>query len=147
MKSVLRTTKVFGVALLALAASFSASPARAAGETLSSKLTLPVEARFGSATLPAGEYTLAIETVGGQKLVSLRGNGKTAISLAIDAEPSPVSDRDQLTLVQDGDGYVVSAVSVGSLGLTLHYAPSHSGPSMSARAKKSSMQGAGSNAK
>lgn len=147
MKSVHGFTKIFGVALLALAASLSASPARAGGDTLSSKLTLPVETRFGSAILPAGDYTLVVETLGGQKVLSLRGNGKTAISLAIDAEASPVSDHDQLTLVQDGDGYVVSAVSVGSLGLTFHYAASHSGASMSARARKSSMHGSGSNAK
>ncbi len=144
MRLIQNMTRVFSMAVLALAASFFGSPVRAASGALSSKLTLPSETRFGSASLPAGDYTLVVDTLGGQKVLSLRGNDRSAVSLAIYAEESTLSDRDELTLVQDGDGYVVSAVRIGSLGLTFHYAPSQSREERMARAK-ASMQDSVSN--
>lgn len=144
MKSVKRFTKVLSVGLLAMGAFLSSSPARAGSDH---KLTLPVEARFGKAILPPGDYTLVIDSKSVEPLVYLRGDHKSVMALPVYAEAAGPSTEDQLTLVKNGDGYAVSAIRVASLGLTFHYAASQPEMNQSARAEKANQQDSASAAK
>jgi hypothetical protein len=80
------------------------------------KFTLPVETHWGAATLPAGDYTFAL-----QSRLYIQGQGVSAIIQATTADQKVVSERPQLNLVDIADVQTVQTFEAPELGLTFIY--------------------------
>ena len=102
----------------------SAIPAVA--QEASGKFTLAKEVRWGSAVLPAGEYTYSLEHQSGQVLFVRNTNGRAnAIVLVKSASLINNSERDRLVLQRSGDDWFVSSMVITNLGQQLSFgAPS-----------------------
>lgn len=113
-----------------LALAFILSPALGRAQNYNGTFTLPFEAKWGSAVLPAGDYTLSLregDTFAGYT-VFLRGEGKNAIILPVTTtNQKGESSHSKLILVSTGGRYVVRSVEVAELGLTLDYHVAKSG--------------------
>lgn len=120
MKSIRNLKLVNNVALVALALSFSASLGKAQN-AFEGKFTLPFEARWGSAVLPAGDYTFTLPSTAAPYLLYVRGEGKAAIVLTSAADTKAISDHSQLTIVDAGGEHFIRMLEAGPLGLTFDY--------------------------
>ena len=104
-----------------LAICFNAGFANA--QTVAGKFTLPFEAHWGQATLPAGDYSFRLESgTGGTVLVS-RGTKNVAYIMEQGYSIGP-SDGMSLTVVRNSAGNTVSALNLPGIGKVLHYVPS-----------------------
>jgi len=114
--------KMLFAALTAL--TLSAVPAVAQDAT--GKFTLAKEVRWGSAVLPAGEYTYSLEHQTGQVLFVRNTNGRAnAIVLIKSASLANDREHDRLVLQRSGDDWFVSSMVISNLGQVLSFgAPS-----------------------
>jgi hypothetical protein len=84
---------------------------------------LPVEAQWGQVVLPAGEYSFTLDhgTVGG--IVTLREETGRAVGYIRSAgtDDRQTFDRSELVLVLSGGNYIVRAVRLADLGITIEY--------------------------
>jgi len=127
--------KVFGKlqfirSVAALAAAFVLAPVLAHAQQYHGKFTLPFEARWGNAVLPAGDYTLWMRSGYATEgyAVFLRGEGKNAIVLPVTTtNPKEESSQSKLILVNTGGRYAVRSFEVAELGLTFNYHVAKSG--------------------
>ena len=103
------------LALCALAASGNAQNA------YQGKFTLAVETRWGSVTLPAGDYTFTLPSNSAPYRFYIQGQGVTAIIQAITADQRVASGRPQLNLVDIADEYTVQTFDAPDLGVTFTY--------------------------
>jgi hypothetical protein len=121
----LRTTRVLKlpnqIALVALALCATAVLGKSQ-DTYQGKFTLPFEAHWAGATLPAGEYTISIPTVTTSYLLYVRGQGKSAIIMAAASNTKAVSDQSHLTIVSTGGHEAITSLEAGQLGMTFDYA-------------------------
>jgi hypothetical protein len=85
------------------------------------KFTLAVETHWGSATLPAGDYTFALPPNGAPYRLYIQGKGVSAIIQAVAAEQGVVSERPQLNVVDIADVHTVQAFEAPELGVTFTY--------------------------
>jgi hypothetical protein len=109
--------RLLGLALLA--ACFNAGHASA--QVFQGKFTLPFEARWGQATLPAGDYSFTLDSVSTNCALRLR-NGKNTVALILaQAQDKKHSGRAELSVV----GGTVRALSLPEIGMVLEYAPQH----------------------
>jgi len=107
-----------GIVLAAAALSFSAVQVHAQA-TYHGKFTLPVEAHWGAAVLPAGEYTFTMASSATPYVLYVRGEKASAIVLASAAETSAEPKRSELTLMSSGGVKYVRSLAAPDLGLTL----------------------------
>ncbi len=117
--------------LFAVLAVLTLSTIPAVAQEASGKFTLAKEVRWGSAVLPAGEYTYALEHQTGQVLFVRNTNGRAnAIVLVKSASLVNEGERDRLVLQRNGDDWFVSSMVITNLGQVLSFgAPStHSEP-------------------
>jgi hypothetical protein len=84
------------------------------------KFTLPVETHWGSATLPAGDYTFAVPSASAQYRLYIRGQRSNFIIPAVTAETA-TPQHAQLNLVEIADVYTVQTFDAPELGLTFTY--------------------------
>jgi hypothetical protein len=110
-------TKV-GVAALALGALGTSANAQNAYQ---GKFTLPFETHWGSATLPAGDYTFVIPSASSDYRIYIRGAQVNAIVRATSSDDRGVSDHAQLNLVNIADGQTVQTFDAPELGRTFVY--------------------------
>jgi hypothetical protein len=116
-----RHLKLFGklgwaaLALGALAASGNAQ------NVYQGKFTLPFETHWGSATLPAGDYTFTLPSNTAPYRLYIQGQGVSAIIQAATADQGVVSERSQLNLVDIADAHTVQAFEAPELGVTFTY--------------------------
>jgi hypothetical protein len=109
--------RFFGLALLA--ACFNAGLARA--QVFQGKFSLPFEARWGQATLPAGDYSFKLDNTSGTCMLRVyRGRDGVGMIMA-QASDKASSDRAQLTVVRG----TVRALNLPQIGIVLNYAPHH----------------------
>src|SRR6266481_5560277 len=108
-----------GVAALALGALATTGNAQNAYQ---GKFTLAVETHWGSATLPAGDYTFALPSNNAPYRLYIEGQGVGAIITAATADQRVVSERPQLNLVDIADVQTVQTFEAPELGLTFIYA-------------------------
>jgi len=106
--------------LVALALSVTTPVARAQGG-YKGTFTLPFEARWAKAVLPAGDYTLSVDSISAPHLVYVKGQSQSAILLAGVPDTRAESDHSRLTLVETANGYVVQSLEIGQVGLRLDY--------------------------
>lgn len=110
-------TKV-GVAVLALGALAINGNAQNAYK---GKFTLPFKTHWGSATLPAGDYTFTMSSASSSYTLYLRGEKVNAIIMATAADEQVVSGHAQLNLVDIADVQTVQTFDAPELGKTFVY--------------------------
>ena len=84
------------------------------------QFTLPVETRWGNATLPAGDYTFTVSSASSQYRLYIHGQNTNAIIHTLTAE-NATSRHAQLNLVDIADVYSVETFDAPELGLTFTY--------------------------
>jgi hypothetical protein len=105
--------------LVLLTVCFNAGHASA--QMFQGKFTLPFAARWGQATLPAGDYSFRVDGADPGCLAQVyRGNRVVAMLLA-QAYTQVNSGRAQLTIVRGS----MRTLSLPSIGVVLQYAPYH----------------------
>ena len=109
----------FGVAALALGALATSGNAQNAYQ---GKFTLPFETHWGSATLPAGDYTFTLPSKSVPYIIYVQGEKLSAIIMASAADEKVASGHAQLNLVDIADVQNVETFEVPELGLTFSYA-------------------------
>ncbi|MGA2475854.1 MAG: hypothetical protein ABSF73_04460 [Terriglobia bacterium] len=123
MKSI-RSLKSVRILLLAvLAAGLSASLASA--QDYEGKFTLPFEARWGTAVLPAGDYSFRINTNNYSciALVSQGGRGVAFIMPDTAASRGEVAGSSALIAVRSAGSYRIRALRLAEAGVVLEYNP------------------------
>jgi hypothetical protein len=110
-------TKV-GVAALVLGALATSGNAQ---NVYQGKFTLPFETHWGSATLPAGDYTLVMSSAISDYRLYIRGAQVNATIMAASYDDRAVSDHAQLNLVNIADVQTVQTLDAPELGRTFFY--------------------------
>ena len=108
------------LALVALGLCLSAGLGKAQ-TAYEGKFTLPFEAHWGRAVLPAGDYSISIRSATEQHLLFVRGEGKTAIILAQGTSTRLISEESHLTVVNTGGNRAITQLEAGQLGLAFDY--------------------------
>jgi len=100
-------------------------PSTALAEDARGKFTLAREVRWGTAVLPAGDYSYSIEhhATGTVVLHSLSG-GPNAIVLASSSSIVDSTAAPRLLLTQRGHDWVVTSMILGGEGEELYFTPS-----------------------
>ena len=107
-----------GVAALALGALATSGNAQ---NVYQGKFTLPSETHWGSATLPAGDYTFVMSSASSDYRLYIRGEGVNAIIRATSTDDRAVSAHAQLDLVDIADVQTVQTFDAPELGRTFFY--------------------------
>jgi hypothetical protein len=87
---------------------------------LHGQFTLPVETRWGNATLPAGDYTFTVSSASSQYRLYIYGQKTNAIIHTLTAD-NATSRHAQLNLVDIADVYSVETFDAPELGLSFTY--------------------------
>jgi hypothetical protein len=96
------------------------------------KFTLPFEAHWGLATLPAGDYEFTMDSVKSPVMIEVF-RGTKGVALVSTSERSTVSAGPAaLTIVQTRDGNRVRDLRLPEIGVVLHYAPHKPGKASAA---------------
>ena len=114
----LKLFRKVGVAALALGALATSGNAQ---NVYKGKFTLPFETHWGSATLPAGDYTLVMSSAGSDYRLYIQGEKVNAIIQATSSDDRHVSDHAQLNLVDIADVETVQTFDAPELGRTFIY--------------------------
>lgn len=115
----LKLLKKLGIAAFALGALATSGKAQNAYQ---GKFTLPFETHWGSATLPAGDYTFTLESASTPYTLYIQGQAGSAIIKATTADSKVASAHAQLNLVDISDVQNVETFEAPELGLTFIYA-------------------------
>jgi len=119
MKWIRSSTLLRYLGLALLAACFNAGNSSA--QAFQGKFTLPFEARWGQATLPAGDYSFTLDGVGPMCMLHLyRGRNGVGMILA-QAYDKAHSGRAKLTVVRG----TARSLSLPEIGVVFQYAPQH----------------------
>jgi hypothetical protein len=121
LKSLTNFKFVNQIALVALALCFFAGLGKAQN-AYQGTFTLPFEAHWGGAVLPAGDYTISMRSATEPYLLFVRGEDKTAIIMAYGTSTKAVSEGSHLTVVNTGGNQAITELAAGQLGLTFSYA-------------------------
>lgn len=119
-------TKLLHYATLAALVLLSAPGLVKAQDAYQGTFTLPFEAHWGQATLPAGDYTISLSRGASPFLLHVRGQGKTFLVLSGAVADRPVSKDSALTIVNTGAGEAITNLRAAELGLDLNFAVSKS---------------------
>jgi hypothetical protein len=121
----LRTTHILKfpnqIALVALALCSTAVLGRSQ-DAYQGKFTLPFEAHWVGATLPAGDYTISMPDAVQPFLIYVRGEGKTAIIFAQGVESKEASNDSSLTVTKTGANEAITELHAGQLGMNFDFA-------------------------
>lgn len=120
MKSV-RSFTMFGCLALALSAGL------ASAQTASGNFTLPFEAHWGLATLPAGDYSFKLDRVNMESVLEVY-QGMNAVALIRAQTCNSSNDRtgrSELTVTQNkaGNDLAVTALRLAPIGAVFTFAP------------------------
>ena len=115
--------RFFRLAIVALLATV-VSAGLLSAEDIVGKFTLPFEAKWGLATLPAGDYQFNLNTAVSPYTVTLRGQDKTVMIMSEGASSEDVSNRSELVIVRKGRTGTIRALHLSDVGRTFLYAPS-----------------------
>jgi hypothetical protein len=108
------------VCMAALVLGAVATSGKAQSSIYQGKFTLPVETRWGAATLPAGDYTFTVSSASSEYRLFIKGQKTNAIVQTLTAETAS-SQHAQLHLVNTADVYSVQTFDAPELGLTFTY--------------------------
>ncbi len=89
------------------------------------KFTLPFQARWGLATLPAGQYTFSVGyTQGGTTMIEVKGEGEGlphALIMAQGQTQTPTTRSSELVCVRHSQNGTVRAIVISDLGQTFYF--------------------------
>jgi hypothetical protein len=85
------------------------------------KFTLPIEVRWGSSTLPAGDYTFELESQSSPYTLYVHGQKANAIIRAISVDSGVLSTTAQLDLIDTSDVPTIKTFEAPELGVTFTY--------------------------
>lgn len=115
----------FAFAALLAASTLSFAPSSAsAQEPARGKFTLTHEVRWGSATIPAGDYEFSYSPENAAAVLTvskLSGTRASYMLLVPTTEASKPSDVNRLVLAGSPDGTYVKAMELPEFGMTLHF--------------------------
>ena len=117
-----------GVALLA--SCFGAGLARA--QEYAGKFTLPFEARWGQATLPAGDYSFKLDKSQSSSTIQLLQGNVTVGFVKSQAYDVKRSGENSFIVVRTRTGKSVSELRLPEIGVVLHYTIRQAIPVMAA---------------
>ena len=106
---------LFGVGLASLTAT-------ARAEAFSGTFTLPFEAHWGSAVLPAGTYMVSADVPLASSVIKVVGNGTSAMILAGPSRPRDFSSNGNIELREINGTYVVTKFTAGTAGKEFQFA-------------------------
>ena len=123
MKSI-RSSMLFKAFILAIGA-LSASVSPAYAQSAHGKFTLTHETRWGSVVLSPGDYAFSLQSpnLPAPIMVGKTGSSQIAVVLPQAVSSEKLTDASRLVLRQEGGESFVSALYLGDLGLSFHYAP------------------------
>jgi len=113
--------RMFAVVLLATCAFATAANA----QTLAAKFTLPFEVHWGKNVLPAGEYSVSIDSSASVGLVR-SANGKTAFYTPIPIRAYSHTGNTALFVMVRGNDRIVRSLNLPTRGVSLIYRPTTS---------------------
>ena len=108
------------VAIAALVLGALATSGKAQQSIYQGKFTLPVETHWGSATLPAGDYTFTVSSAAAEYRLFINGQRSNFIIPTVTAD-NATPQHAQLNLVEIADKYTVETFDAPELGLTFTY--------------------------
>jgi hypothetical protein len=120
MKSTQSLSWIKIVALVFMAV--CAGTSLASAQEYNGKFSLPVEARWGAAVLPPGEYTLTLDnnrSLNG--MVVVRGATQQAVVMPLFVEHRTMAGQSALITVHSGDDYKIQGLYIAELGMFLDY--------------------------
>jgi len=113
--------RFFRLAILALLATV-VSAGLLSAEDYVGKFTLPFQAKWGRATLPAGDYSFQLNTARSPYTVTVRGQDKAAMIMSDGTSNKDVSTRSELVVVRRGRTGTIRALHLNEVG-TFFYVP------------------------
>lgn len=119
MRTILKFRNPIALAALVLLSTAGLGKAQNAYQ---GKFTLPIEAHWGPATLPAGDYTITMPRAVAPYMLYVRGEGKTVMVWTAGVNNRAVSNSSALTITSIGAGEAITSLRAGELGLTFSYA-------------------------
>jgi hypothetical protein len=120
----MKSMKSFTMLKLAMGSllAISCNAGLANAQTVAGKFTLPFQAHWGQATLPAGDYSFLLERGPVAKIQVIRA-GKAVAFVVDQGYSTETSGGMSLTVVQNRAGYSVCDLNLPGIGKVLHYAP------------------------
>jgi hypothetical protein len=109
-----------GFALAVVLGGLTAGAAQA--QSYTARLTLPYEVRWGTATLPAGDYTLAMDTVA-EPLRVIDASGRIRVFVHGIPDPATKSRPAALLITRDGAERTVRSFNCPAWGQEFVYKP------------------------
>ena len=113
--------RLFTVVLLATCAFAGAVNA----QTIAANFTLPFEVHWGKNALPAGEYTISMDSLANVALVR-SANGKTACFTPIPVKAYSDKGATALLVMVRGNEHIVRSLNLPTRGVSLIYPPATS---------------------
>jgi hypothetical protein len=113
--------RMFAVVLLATCA-FAAG---ANAQTVAARFTLPFEVHWGKNVLPAGEYSISMDSVSNVAIVRSR-NGKTVFNTPIPIRANSDKGPTALVVMVRGNERSVRSLNLPARGVSLIYQPATS---------------------
>ena len=89
------------------------------------EFTLPFEARWGQATLPAGDYSFKVDQAEGAAVISLSSAHKNVALIRAQGHNLKTVDSSSLVIASGRGMNTVRELKLGDLGVVLYFAPSH----------------------
>jgi hypothetical protein len=93
----------------------------ASAQVLAYKFSLPYAAHWGLATLPAGNYALAVEGIGTSARLRISRGSETVAYIAGQNFDNKESDRCRVTVVRSDAGNFVRDVTIPGIGEVFHF--------------------------
>jgi hypothetical protein len=96
---------------------------QAGAQTMAGKFTLPFEAHWGVATLPAGTYSFTVEGIGREAEVRVLHGSQTVAYMLNQGFDTTPSRSISLTIARNHAGKFVRDLSLPEIGQIFHFAP------------------------
>jgi len=95
----------------------------ASAQVCKGQFTLPFEAQWGRATLPAGDYTFTLNSTGQPAIVEIaQGTRNVALVMAQSNSTADASKESELIVTRSGDRARIRVLHLAELGTDLYYA-------------------------
>ena len=130
----------FGLALIVGTVAVCLSGAQANAQSYKGTFKLDEQVRWGAAVLPAGNYTLVINSPERGSIATIRGEHKSIMIMANAAEEDASTKASSLLLIGDSSTRSVRAFHLAEAGMNLYYAVGKYEMELEARNRQDALQ-------
>ena len=118
-----RSFKWFGFLALAVLAAYLSPASRGAEPVFKGRFTLPFETRWGTAVLPAGNYSFTMQSATDSSLIAVRDEQARPVMItsSYGVSEGKASDGSHLIVLRSGRRGSVRALYLEELGMTFYY--------------------------